>query len=179
MTPQQYGPLIGVAIAAVIILLRNRAPRPLNVKWMWVAPLIVMVGVGFGLWGMGQIPGAAHTPFGVASWAILVFGTVLGAAAGWWRGSTVTIEKDPDGTLKAQASPLGLILIMGLILTRSMLRPVLEQHAAGWHMNALAIQDAFLLFAAAMVIVQRIEMFIRARRIQAGGTDSHVEVAAA
>jgi len=30
-----------------------------------------------------------------------------------------------------------------------------------------------------MIVVQRIEMFIRARRILAGGTDSHVEAAPA
>ncbi len=179
MTPQQYGPLIGIGIAVVIILLRNRAPRPLNLKWMWVAPVIVMAAIGFGLWGMTQVPGASHAPFGVDAWGILALGVALGAAAGWWRGSMVTIEKSPDGTLKAQASPLGLILIVALIASRSMLRPWLETHAGDWHLNALAVQDAFLLFAAAMVIVQRIEMYIRARRILEGKPDDHVEVAPA
>ena len=35
-----------------------------------------------------------------------------------------------------------------------------------------------LVFVAAMIIVQRVEMFIRARRIQAGKPDDHVDLAA-
>ena len=56
--------------------------------------------------------------------------------------------------------------------------PSLEPHAAEWGLNALAVADAFLLFVVGMVVVQRVEMFIRARRIQAGAADSHVEAVA-
>ena len=35
-----------------------------------------------------------------------------------------------------------------------------------------------LVFAMGLIVMQRVEMYIRARRIQAGGTDSHVEVVA-
>ena len=178
MTPQQYGPLIGIAVALAVILLRNRRPRTLRPQWMWVAPLLVVLAIGFGLWGMAQTA-AAHTPFGFEAWLILLAGLILGGVAGWWRGKTVTIEKEPDGTLKAQASPLGLILVVLLLVSRSALRPWLETHAAGWHMNALAIQDAFMLFAVGLVVVQRVEMYFRARRVLAGGTDSHVEAAPA
>lgn len=179
MTPQQYGPLIGIGIALVIILLRNQKPRPLRVQYMWVAPVLVALAIGFGLWGMSMAPGASHAAFGIDAWGILKGGLILGAAAGYQRGRMTTIERAPDGTLQAQASRLGIILIVALIASRSLLRPWLETHAGAWHLNALAIQDAFLLFAAAMVIVQRIEMFIRARRIQAGKPDDHVEATAA
>lgn len=118
-----------------------------------------------------------HTPFGPASWAILVLGAVLGAFAGWWRGKTITIEKEPDGSLMAQASPLGLILVVGLLAFRGALRPLIESHAAQWHLNALAVTDAFLIFAMALVVTQRLEMYLRARRVLAGGSDGHVEVA--
>ncbi|CAN5400143.1 hypothetical protein BH10PSE2_BH10PSE2_13560 [soil metagenome] len=179
MTPQQYAPLIGIGVALVIILLRNQKPRTLRPQWMWVAPLLVVVGIGFGLWGTSMAPGMPHTPFDGVAWLIVAVGVLLGTAAGWWRGKTVTIEKEPDGSLRAQASPIGLVLVVLLLVSRSALRPWLEAHAADWHVNALAIQDAFLLFAAALVITQRIEMFIRARRVLAGGGDSHVEVVAA
>ena len=179
MTPQQYGPLIGIGIALVIILLRNQKPRPLRLRYMWIAPLLVALAIGFGLWGMSQAPGASHTAFGVDAWGILAGGLILGAAAGYQRGRMTTIERAPDGGLQAQASRLGIILIVALIASRSLLRPWLEAHAGTWHLNALVIQDAFLLFAAAMVIVQRIEMFIRARRIMAGKPDDHVEAAPA
>lgn len=178
MTPQQYGPLIGIGIALVVILLRNRAPRTLKPEQMWIMPLILIALISFGIWGSSMAPDAPHTPFGVDAWGILALGLVLGCIAGWWRGKTVTIEKEPDGTLKAQASPIGLILVVLLLVSRTALRPWLESHASGWHLNALAISDAFLLFALGLVVVQRIEMYLRARRVLAGGSDSHVEIAA-
>lgn len=175
MTPQQYAPLIVLLVLLPVILLRNRAPRTLRPQWMWVTPVIVLPLIGLGLWGSSQAPGADHTPFDALSWTILAVGLILGGVAGWWRGKMTTIEKHPDGTLKAQASPLGILLIVGLFMGRSALRSVLEPHAAAWHLNALAIADAFLLFVVGMIVMQRIEMFIRARRVLAGGTDSHVE----
>lgn len=179
MTPQQYAPLIALAIMVPLILLRNRAPRTLRPKWMWVTPAIIVPLMGLALWGSSLQPGIDHTPFDAIAWMILVVGFLLGCAAGWWRGKMTTIQRHPDGTLKAQASPLGILLIIGLFLGRSALRSVLEPHAAAWHLNALAITDAFLVFVVGMIVVQRIEMYIRARRVQAGGTDSHVEAAPA
>ena len=123
-------------------------------------------------------PGA-HAPFGPLSWAILALGAALGALFGWQRGRMTTIEKRPDGTLAAQASPLGILIIIAVLAGRQAMRPWLEAHAGDWHVSPLAMQDAFLMFAWAMVVTQRVEMFIRARRIQAGGSDPHVEPTAA
>jgi len=178
MTPQQYMPLIGIAVALGIILLRNQKPRPLNLQWMWVMPVVIVIAIGFGIWGMSMAPGMSHTPFDALAWIIVAVGLLLGCAAGWWRGRMVTIEKEPDGSLKARSSPLGLILIVLLMLGRQALRPWLETHATDWHVNALAVQDAFMVFVVGMIVMQRIEMYLRARRILAGGTDEHVEVVA-
>ncbi|WP_396594546.1 CcdC protein domain-containing protein [Brevundimonas sp. R86498] len=177
MTPAQYAPLIAILIALPIILLRNRAPRTLRPGRMWVMPALIVPLMGLALWGTSMEPGADHTPFDLVAWAMLASGLILGGAAGWWRGKMTTIERHPDGTLKAQASPLGIILIVVLLLGRGTLRAILEPHAADWHLNTLAIADAFLLFVVGMIVVQRIEMFIRARRLLSGGTDSHVEAA--
>lgn len=38
MTPQQYGPLIGIAV--IVILLRNRQKRTLGPELMWILPSI-------------------------------------------------------------------------------------------------------------------------------------------
>lgn len=178
MTPQQYGPLIGIAVAVVIILLRNSKPRTLRPQFMWVAPLIVIVAIGFGLWGLTKSPGLSHAPFGVADWTVLAVALILGGAAGWWRGKMMTIEKHPDGTLKAQASPIGLILIVALLLGRRALSAFLEPHAASLGLSSLAVTDAFMILIVGMIVMQRIEMFIRARKVMAGGTDSHVEATA-
>ena len=175
MSPQVIGPLIGLAIALPLIFLRNRRPRTLNPQWMWVMPAIFVPLMGLALWGTSMDPSTPHVAFDALAWAVLAVGLILGGAFGWWRGRMTTIEKHADGTLKAQASPIGLILIIAVMLGRRALGAFLEPHAAELGLNALAIADAFLLFVVGMFIVQRIEMFIRARRIQSGAGDSHVE----
>ncbi len=178
MSPQVLGPLIGLAIALPLILLRNRRPRTLNPQWMWVMPVIIVPLMGFAIWGTSMDPNMPHVAFDGLAWAILAVGLILGGVFGWWRGKMTTIEKHADGTLKTQASPIGLVLIVAVMLGRRALTAFLEPHAAEWGLNALAITDAFLLFVVGMVVVQRIEMYIRARRIQAGEGDSHVEAVA-
>ena len=173
MSPQTMGPLIGIGVALAIILLRNRRKRTLRPHLLWVMPLLVTTAIGFGLWANTQ-----HPHFGPYAWIAFILALGLGAVAGWWRGKTITIEKEPDGSLKAQASPLGLILVVGLFVARAGLREVMEVNAAAWHLDAVVVTDAFMVFAVGLIITQRVEMYIRARRILAGGTDSHVEVAA-
>lgn len=176
MSPQQWIPLAVVPVVLVLILLRNRRRRVLRPNLLWVMPAIVGLLILLGVWGSTRAVGAA--PFGLEAWAILLVGAVLGGVAGWWRGKTITIEKEPDGSLRSQASPLGLVLVVALFAFRGVLRPLIESHAAQWHLNALAVTEAFLIFALALIVLQRVEMFIRARRILAGRPDDHMEVAA-
>ena len=178
MTPQTYIPIIAVGVAVVMMLLRNRSPRTLRPQFLWVVPVVITVAMGFAIWGTSMSPGANHTPFTPLDWLVLAVGLTLGGAAGWWRGKMTTIEKHPDGVLKAQASPIGLILIIGLMAGRRALSAWLEPHAAALGLNSLAVADAFLVFVVGMIVMQRVEMFIRARRVQAGGTDGHVEATA-
>jgi len=178
MTPRQYIPFIAVGVALVLILLRNRAPRTLRPQYLWVAPAIMLPLMAFALWGQSHVPGANRAPFAALDWIVLAFGLILGTVAGWWRGKMTTIEKHADGTLKAQASPLGIILILALLLGRNALRSFLEPHAAALGLNGTAVADAFVVFLIGTIVVQRIEMYLRARRVQHGGTDSHVEATA-
>ncbi len=175
MSTEQLIPLIVVAVMFPLVLMRNRRPRTLRLRWMWVVPVIVVAMICLGLWATITFD-PDHTVFGPADWAMLAGGLVLGALLGWQRGRMVVIHKDPDGTLKAQSSPLGMILIVVLLLGRQGLRAVLEPHAAEWGLNVLAVQDAFMLLAVGLVLSQRIEIFIRARRIQAGQPDGHLQV---
>lgn len=176
MTPQQYAPLIGVAVALGIILLRNRAPRTLRPDKMWIMPAIFIPLIVFGLWGMRQGPTADLSPYAPVDWAILVVAAALGIVAGWWRGRMITIHKDGDGVLKAQASPLGLIILVALLVGRQALRPWLEGHADAFGLNITAIEQAFLIFVLGLIVVQRLEMFLRARTVMAGGRDAHVQI---
>jgi membrane protein CcdC involved in cytochrome C biogenesis len=173
MSPETMGPIIGIAVGLIIVLLRNRRKRTLRPHLLWVMPLLVTTAIGFGLWANTQ-----HPHFGPMAWIAFIAALALGCVAGWWRGKTITIEKEADGSLKAQASPLGLILVIGLFAARAGLREVMDANAAAWHLDAVVVTDAFMLFAIGLIITQRVEMYVRARRILAGQTDSHVEVAA-
>ena len=81
-------------------------------------------------------------------------------------------------TIDLDLPPLGVLILLGVFLARRGLEAVLEGHAAEWHLNVMALTDAFMLLAVGLIIFQRVEMFIRARRIRAGRLDSHVEVVA-
>ena len=177
MTQEQLIPLIVIAVLIPIILLRNRSPRVLRPRFLWVTPLIVTALIGFGIWGM-SVSGRGAAPTDPLSLLILAVGLGLGAAFGWQRGRMTTIFKGADGVLKAQASPIGIVIIVAVLLARRALEPWLEAHAAEWHVNPNAILEAFMLFAAGMVVAQRVEMWIRANRIQHGEPDAHVEVEA-
>ena len=128
MPPEKLIPLLVFPAVLALILLRNRRRRPLKLKFIWVTPAVVLPLIALGLWGSAQAPGAVHAPFGPAGWAILVLGGLLGGLAGWYRGKTVVIEKEPDGSLMAQASPLGLILLVALFAGRTALRDLIEGH---------------------------------------------------
>lgn len=173
MSTEQLIPLIVMAVVLPLVLLRNRRPRTLRPRWMWVVPAIIVLLIGSGLWATIYFD-PTHAPFRPVDFTLLGAGLALGVAAGWWRGKMVVIHKDEEGVLKAQASPLGLILIVALLAGRQGLRAVLEPHAAEWGLNVLAVQDAFMLLAVGLVVAQRVEMYIRARRILAGQPDSHV-----
>lgn len=173
MSSQQLIPLAVIPVVLVLALLRNRRKRTLRPHLLWVTPLIVTALIGTGLWATTQ-----HPHFGPLAYVAFIVALVLGAAAGWWRGKTITIEKEPDGSLKAQASPLGLILIVGLVAARTGLREIMQENAAAWHLDAVVVTDAFMIFAIGLIIAQRVEMYLRARRVLAGGRDEHVEVAA-
>jgi membrane protein CcdC involved in cytochrome C biogenesis len=169
MSPEQYLPIIIPIVVIALVLLRNRSSRKLNPRWMWVMPVIVLPLIGMGLYF------TPHAPFGAGAYLSFALALVLGAAAGWWRGKTVRIEKHPDGHLTAQASPLGLILLVGLFAVRSGLRMLMETEASAWHLDAAVITDAFMLFAVGLIVAQRVEMYLRARKVMAGGGDAHVE----
>jgi len=175
VTQQHLIPLIVIAVVIPLILLRNRRPRTLRPQFLWVMPLLIVAAIGFGIWGM-SVSGRGEAPVDPVSLLILAVGLGLGCAFGWQRGKMTTIFKEPDGTLKAQASPIGLLIVIGVMILRKALEPWLAAHAADWHVNPNAILEAFMLFAAGMVVTQRIEMWIRTRNIQHGGSDAHVEL---
>ena len=178
MAPEHLIPLLIIPVVLVLAVLKNRRKRELKPHLLWITPTLVTALILFGIWGMTQNPRVAHVAFAPLDWAMLAAGFAIGSYGGWWRGKTITIEKQADGKLMAQASPLGILILLGVFMARRGLEALLEGHAAEWHLNVMALTDAFMLLAVGLIIFQRVEMFIRARRIQAGQLDNHVEVVA-
>lgn len=157
MSPQAVLPIVIPIVVVGLFVLKHRRARPLTPSRLWIVPAIVLPLIGMGLWF------TPHDPFGPAAWSGFAAALGLGGLAGWWIGDKVSIERRDDGRLWAKASSLSLMLLVGLLVGRNILRLVLEQQGAAWHLNVGAVTDAFLLFAVGLIVVQRVAMWRRAR----------------
>jgi hypothetical protein len=68
--------------------------------------------------------------------------------------------------ISAQASVIGMVLILGLLVLRTTLRNAATSTSFGG-LPATTVTDALILFAGAMMITQSVEMFLRARKLLA------------
>lgn len=144
-----------------LALVRGSRKRDLGVNRLWIMPTVLLVGA---LLLFSQQ--AAPSP---AMFAVHVTALALGAAVGWWRGRLTHIEVDEEtGRMTSRASPLGMVLLAGLVTVRYAARDLVSANAERLHITAIDIADAFLLFALGLVCVQRLEMWLRARKITDG-----------
>jgi hypothetical protein len=147
-------------IAIVVIVLRGVRTRNLRIERMWIMPTLILGGVLFSL-------SVQTTPRFLVVVAEM-FALGMGAGIGWWRGRTTIISINPETrALTSKASPLAMALIAGVFLLRFALRDYAMGHTADLHVTPLEITDIFLLFAAGVVCAQRLEMWMRARRMLA------------
>jgi hypothetical protein len=148
--------LIAIAFVLVLFALRVRRMsriRPLKLERLWVVPAIYAVVVASLL---SQSP-----PQGLG-WAVVAAGLVLGGALGWQRGKLMQIRVDPKThALNQQASIAGVVFIVVLIAVRSAAR----QMGGEMHMNVALVTDTLAALALGMFSIQRLEMYLRARRL--------------
>jgi hypothetical protein len=161
MDPKLIGIIVPLAIIVPILVVRNSKPRPLKIERLWVRPAI-FIGL------MATALAAAAPPLDLPDVALLMAALGIGCGMGWLRGRSVRIDVHPaTHDLTARASPLGLVLIVGLIVVRYGLRDAAAQSAPILHLSYLAVADALVLMAVAMMVVQGLEMWLRARRLLA------------
>jgi len=151
---------VAIPIILLVVFLRIRRMsqhRPLRVEWLWVMPVLLLVIAGLVM---------AQTPLAGLDWLWLIPPFLIGGALGFWRGRLTLVTVDPEThALTSKASPAALYLLVGVIVLRIGLRYLLTAEASSLHINAALITDAFLVFAVGVVAVQRIEVWIRARRL--------------
>jgi hypothetical protein len=168
MTPQDAQPggwiqyAITAAIIAVVFALRwKRMSRvtPLRLERLWIFPSFYAV-VAIAMF-------AAKPPVGLA-WLFCALALVLGAALGWQRGKLMRITIDADThRLNQSGSPAAMLFILVLIAVRSGARYALAGDNA-LHLNAFAVTDMLIALALGLFTTQRLEMFLRARRMLEG-----------
>jgi hypothetical protein len=152
------GFIFTLLIAVLVLALRNRRPRRLRLEAMWIRPLIFFVLIGLTL-------SATTTPTDPLALAVMGLSLVLGVGAGWMRGRLMRIDVHPDTyELTSRASTVGMLFILALLAGRMFIRGAAADTSI-LGIPAAAIADAFILFAAAMMITQSLEMFLRARRL--------------
>lgn len=153
------------AIFALVMLLRfrslNRA-RPLRVATLWIFPAVMLGLVSFALYGMHP---------SLKGWALFAAGIAVGAALGAQRARLMRLHiegEGPEAKVMMRQSVAALVLILAVFALRRVLFSGMGP-SAGAHpsANALLFTDAMLGFAVGLICVQRVVLWLRARRLVA------------
>ena len=155
--------LISYAITAVIIgivfAVRSRrmsVVKPLKLERLWAFPALY---AAVALYMVVMYP-----PQGLA-WLFCALALVMGAALGWQRGKMMRITIDPDShALNTTSSPAAVLFLVAIVVVRTGARAVIGDGQA-LHLNAFAITDMLVALALGLFTTQRIEMYLRAKRL--------------
>ncbi|GAA4765404.1 hypothetical protein GCM10023219_07860 [Stakelama sediminis] len=153
--------VIMFAVIGVVLAFRMRRMsrmRPLRLEYLWVVPAL------YG--AIAVLAFASHLPSPLG-WSLSLVGLAAGGAIGWQRGRMMHIHIDPEThALNQKASPAAILFIVALIVVREGARMLAESGSAtSMHINALLVTDVLIAFALGMFALQRLEMFLRARRM--------------
>jgi hypothetical protein len=163
-------PYVLPLLIILLVVRRNLRGRKIRAERLWIYPAILIVGA------VGVMV-AEPKPTAIAALAMAA-GLVLGGVVGWYRGRLTRITLNPENhELTSQASTAGMILIAAVFALRYGLRmlatPGQNVLPASVHLNATLITDVLVLFAVGLMSVQRLEMWLRCRRLlteaRAGG----------
>lgn len=156
-----------LAIVAVVLVLRvrgvNRA-RHLRIARLWILPVLVVPLIGVGL---------VYLHPGPAGWLAALGGLVAGGLIGAQRARLMRIHVEGEGAdarVMVRNTPAAILLLVAVFAARRLLLPshgaVSPDHPAA---GALLVADAAFGFAAGMIVLLRLGLWLRARRALAAG----------
>jgi len=156
-------------VAIGLVILRNSRARRLRIETLWIMPVVILVLVGLSFTSQG-LPSPMMLALDIAA-------LVVGAALGWWRARFTHISVDPaTHQLTSRASPIGMLVILGIFALRYAVRLYTPEGASTLGVPAIAIADALLIITVGLVCAQRLELALRATRLlaaaRAGGPSS-------
>jgi len=150
-----YAITIGIIVVVMAMRLRRAGQmRPLKLGSLWVVPVLYLA--------VAAIMFAQLPPTG---WVAIASGAALlvGAAVGWQRGKMMYIHVDPEThALNQKASPAAMLFLVALIVVRMLARGIIGAEGA---VSPAMLTDPLIAFALGMFTLQRVEMYVRARRL--------------
>jgi membrane protein CcdC involved in cytochrome C biogenesis len=150
-----YAITIGIIVIVMALRLRRAGQmRPLKLGSLWVVPVLYLA--------VAAIMFAQLPPTG---WVAIACGVALliGAAVGWQRGKMMHIHVDPEThALNQKASPAAMLFLVALIVVRMLARGMMGAEGA---VSPAMLTDPLIAFALGMFTLQRVEMYLRARRL--------------
>jgi hypothetical protein len=163
-TTAQVLPFVLPVLILAIILRRNLRARTLRMERLWIYPTVLVV--------LTILPMGAEPVPSLVSLIGFVLAVAVGGAIGWYRGRLTKITIDPKThEFASQASIAGTILIGVVFAVRYGVRMALDGGGAGAfagrRLDVAGISQGLMLFLVAMLSVQRVEMFLRCRRLLA------------
>ncbi|MEG3178593.1 DUF1453 domain-containing protein [Sphingomonas sp. RB3P16] len=154
---QQYA--IMAAVTVIVFAIRGRSlmrVRPLKVEQLWIVPAIYAAVVAYLF---------VKTPPTLAGWGVAALALVVGGAIGWQRGKTMRIHLDPaTGTLMQKGSIWALAIIVVLVA----LKMVAQAEGQALHFNVAVLIDGLAALTLGIFAAQRLEMYLRAKRLLEG-----------
>ena len=102
-----------IAAAVVWILARQVQVAPVKLRLLWLTPLLLA------FFGIRSLP--ASTWHVTADLALLAISAAVSIGLGVWRGQTIRVWRDADGTWWRQGSALTLVLWGALIVARGLI----------------------------------------------------------
>jgi membrane protein CcdC involved in cytochrome C biogenesis len=150
-----YAVTIGIVVIVLALRMRGMSKvRPLKLGGLWIVPALYLAVAAL---MFAQLPPTGWVA--LASFA----GLVIGAAVGWQRGKMMHIHVDPEThALNQKASPAAMFFLIALIVVRAGARAVLGESSS---VSPAMLTDPLIAFALGMFTLQRVEMYLRAKRL--------------
>ncbi len=155
--------LMPIGIVMLVVALRwwrGQKMRRLRLETMWVLPLLFTALAGTMYVTM--------PPVGWG-WLLCIVALGIGLLLGWQRGRLMWIEVDPvTHRLNHRPSPAALLFILAIVVVRIAVKQAMAHGGASMlHLNAATMTDAMIALAWGVIVAQRVEMFVRAKRLLA------------
>ena len=150
-----YAITIGIIVVVMAMRMRRAGQmRPLKLGSLWIVPVLYLAVAAI---MFAQLPPTGWVA--IASAAALL----IGAAVGWQRGKMMHIHVDPEThALNQKASPAAMLFLVALIVVRMLARGIIGAEGA---VSPAMLTDPLIAFALGMFTLQRVEMYVRARRL--------------